>query len=211
MKQIDKSVILSKDFKSWHNSLEHDKHPPYNASHRYYFDLKMSLLYTQDGLCAYTEQRLCDTTLLQMIHWDEHKYIKNLSIEEKQSIQGDLEHFDESLKEKNGWLWDNLFVVSTHANCRIKGKKSIDYMLKPDKQDYDPHKYLEFDYETGFFIPKHDLNSADKDKVKYMIETLGINCIYAQRKKRLKEWKDRIEVGLAVEPDEYITAWSMIK
>lgn len=42
-----------------------------------------------------------------------------------------------------------------------------------------------------------------------MIEVLGINCFYSQRKKQLQEWKDRIEVGLDVNPHRFITAWNM--
>lgn len=212
MRSIDKSEIVSKDYANWHSGLTENFHPSYNSSANvHYFDIKMSLLYCQDGLCAYTEQRLCDVTLLNDTNWDDEKYAKDLTRDEKNSIQGDLEHFDESLKEKNGWSWDNFFVVSTHANCRIKGRKSIISILKPDTIDYEPSKYLEFDFDAGVFIPKHTLNKFQKSDVEYMIQTLGINCIYSQRKKRLDEWKDRIEVGLDVEPDEYITAWEMTK
>jgi len=212
MQKIDKSNILSKDFKTWHNNLETNKHLKYNSSsNKYYFDIKMSLLYCQGGLCAYTEQRLCDSQLLAVKCWNNEKYSKKLTNEEKNSIQGDLEHFDESLKEKNGWLWDNFFVVSTHANCRIKGKKLVKDILKPDKNDYDPFLYLEFDFDRGVFIPKITLENDKKKDVQYMIEILGLNCVYSQRKKRLLEWKDRIEVGLNVEPDEYVTAWNMTK
>ncbi len=212
MRSIDKSEIVSKDYENWHSSLTTGSHPSYNSSSNvHYFDIKMSLLYCQDGLCAYTEQRLCDVALLNHINWDDKKYSKVLTMDEKNSIQGDLEHFDESLKENNGWSWNNFFVVSTHANCRIKGRKLIIPILKPDTTDYEPSKYLEFDFDAGVFIPKHTLNKSQKSDVEYMIQTLGINCIYSQRKKRLDEWKDRIEVGLDVEPDEYITAWEMTK
>lgn len=212
MQKIDKSTILSQNLKTWLNGLNIDSHLKYNSSsHKHYFDIKMSLLYCQGGLCAYTEQRLCDSALINSENWNSEKYNKLLSVEEKQSIQGDLEHFDESLKENNGWSWDNFFVVNTHGNCRIKGKKSVKNILKPDRDGYDPFKYLEFDFDRGVFIPKTTLNDNDKKDVEYMIQTLGLNCIYSQRKKRLEEWKDRIEVGLSVEPDEYVTAWRMAR
>ncbi len=212
MQKIDKSTILSNDFERWHNDLENDTHPHYNSSsNSHYFDIKMSLLYCQGGLCAYTEQRLCDSELLDEVHWNSEKYSRTLTKEEKNSIQGDLEHFDESLKEQNGWSWSNFFVVSTHANCRIKGKKPIKDILKPDREGYDPLEYLTFDFDRGVFIPKITLDKHEKEDVEYMIETLGLNCVYSQRKKRLEEWKDRIEVGLSVEPDEYVTAWNMTK
>ena len=212
MRKIDKDTILSKECKDWLDGLEKDKHPKYNSSaNKYYFDIKMSLLHCQGGLCAYTEQRLCNEELLELENWDELKYNRKLTKLEISSIQGDLEHFDESLKKNNAWLWSNLFVISTHVNCRIKGTKAIKNILKPDCVDYEPNKYLQFDYEVGLFMPNINLSGSDKEDVEYMIETLGINCIYTQRKKRLKEWKDREELGLPVEADEYVTAWSMVK
>ena len=212
MQKIDKSTILSKDFKTWHNALEVDNHPKYNSSSNpNYWDIKMSLLYCQRGLCAYTEQRLCDVSWIEKAHWGDEKYNKVLTREDKHCIQGDLEHFDESLKEKNGWSWDNFFVVSAHANRCIKGRKPIKNILKPDLSDYKAEKYLVFNFDAGVFAPNPELNDNDKKDVESMIETLGINCIYSQRKTRLIEWRERIDVGLDVIPNEYITAWNMIK
>lgn len=209
MKKLDKSKILSKDYQKWLEELG-DIHPPYNSSNNsHYFDIKMSLLYCQDGLCAYTEQMLCDTKFIAPTNWDKNKYTKILQQNEINSIQGDLEHFDESLKPANAWLWDNLFIVQTHTNCRIKGTKPINIILKPDSPSYDENKYLQFDFTSGVFTPHNDLTSTEKQEVQKMIEILGINCIYAQRKKRLEEWKDRRDVGLPVEPNEYVTAWNM--
>jgi len=52
MRRIDKSTILSKNYKTWLESLS-DEHPKYNSSNnKYYNDIKMSLLYCQNGLCA---------------------------------------------------------------------------------------------------------------------------------------------------------------
>jgi len=210
MRKIDKSTILSKAYKEWLDTLEEDNHPIYNSSNnKYYFDIKMSLLYCQKGLCAYTEQLLCDLKFIEPSNWDSQKYATALTQNDKNTIQGDLEHFDESLKSENAWSWDNFFVVQTHANCRIKGTKAVRPVLKPDAPDYDENKYLQFDFKTGVFSPHNDLTPEEKEDVIYMIETLGINCIYAQRKKQLENWKDRLEVGLDVEPHEYITSWRM--
>jgi len=210
MRKIDKNKILSQEYSRWLENLGEENHPKYNSSSfRYYFDIKMSLLHSQKGLCAYTEQALCDEKYISVNNWDNFKYIRVLTKEEKNSIQGDLEHFDESLKTDKGWLWDNLFIVATYNNCRIKGTKAIETILKPDNPNYDPYKYLEFDFETGMFIPFHMLSQDEKKRVKYMIETLGINCIASQRKKQLLLLKDRVEVGLDANPYEYITAWEM--
>jgi len=209
MRKIDKSQILSKDYEKWLKNLDKENHPTYNSSaNKHYHDIKMSLLYCQQGLCAYTEGLLCDSHFIMPEHWNKNSYQLKLKKEDKQSIKGDLEHFDESLKKNSGWLWDNLFVVDTHNNCRIKGKKPIKNILKPDSAEYDAFKYLSFDMETGVFTANIRLSSEEKEDVEYMIETLGLNCI-PDRKKQLEEWLDRYNVGLPVEPYRYITAWEM--
>lgn len=209
MQKIDKSQILSSNYKTWHNGLG-DIHPAYNSSsNEYYHDIKMSLLYCQKGLCAYTEEILCDEKYFNISNWNDVKYNTLLTQEQKNEIQGDLEHFDESLKSQKGWLWDNLFVAHVHVNRTIKKSKPIKSILKPDSPTYDPYEYLDFDYETGVFFPNANLEQSKKDDVSYMIEILGINCLFSQRKKQLQEWKDRIDVGLNVNPYRFITAWNM--
>lgn len=212
MKKINKSNILSKGYQNWLESLGENEHPNYDdnkTKKEYYIDIKMSLLHCQNALCAYTEEALCDPNYISISNWDDEKYAKELSQKEKGSIKGDLEHFDESLKPKFAFLWDNLFVVDTHNNCRIKGTKSIKNILKPDAQHYDPTKYLEFDFDTGVFIPNHNLSIKDKEDVQYMIDTLGLNCVEYVRKRQLEEWRERVELGLVVKPYRFITAWNM--
>jgi hypothetical protein len=208
MQKIDKSQILSTNYKTWHNSLG-DNHPTYNSSNnKYYNEIKMCLLHCQKGLCAYTEEMLCDEKYFDISNWQNGKYTPLTQIQ-KNEIQGDLEHFDESLKTQKAWLWDNLFIVDTYINCRVKHTKAIKNILKPDSSTYDPYKYLDFNYETGVFFPNINLTQQEKDDVAYMIEVLGINCFFSQRKKQLQEWKDRIDVGLNVQPYRFITAWNM--
>ncbi len=208
MQKIDKSQILSTNYKTWHDGLG-NTHPPYNSSsNEYYHDIKMSLLYCQKGLCAYTEEILCDEKYFEISNWENGQYATSLIQEQKNEIKGDLEHFDESLKSQKAWLWDNLFIVDTHINCRVKHTKPIKNILKPDSSSYEPNKYLDFDYETGVFFPNVNLTEQEKSDVKYMIDTLGINCV-PQRKKQLQEWIDRVDVGLPVSPYKFITAWNM--
>lgn len=210
MRKIDKSEILSKGYEAWVLKFKKDNHDKYNSSkNEHYFDIKMSLLYCQKGLCAYTEQELCDEKFIETSNWDDNKYTFDCTQEERNSIQGDLEHFDESLKPKNAWLWSNFFVVNVHSNCRIKLRKPIKNILKPDNANYSPDTYLHFDLETGFFSPQQNLEEEEKKDVLYMIETLGINCIYSQRKKYILDLIERKEVGLNVNPRQYPTAWKM--
>jgi len=209
MKKIDKSIILSTDYNTWLKTLG-TEHPEYNSSkNEYYFDIKMSLLSCQKGLCVYTEELLCDEKFFDKDNWDDNKYIKDLTQNDKNEIRGDLEHFDESLKKNQAWLWDNLFIADTHVNCRIKGSKPIRNILKPDAEEYDPYKYLSFDYELGIFSPNVSLSESEQSDVKYMIEILGLNCIQMKRKKQLKDWLDMEEIGMPVKPYQFITAWDM--
>ncbi len=210
MKKIDKSAILSRDYKNWLNGLEDIDHPKYNSSNgEYYNDIKMSLLYCQNGLCAYTERELCDPKFFTSDNWNENKYIRNLTDNDKKTIKGDLEHFDESLKEKKAWEWNNLFIVDTHINCRVKGRKFVKNILKPDTEDYDPNKYLKFDFEAGIFSSNTNLTDKEKQDVEEMISTLGINCYNFERKKKLKNYLLLKELGENPKIDEYFTAWEM--
>jgi len=215
MRKIDKSKILSKNYKDFEKGLKGKEHPTYDSSYKreYYTDIKMSLLYCQNGLCAYTEEVLCDPKFIKTENWDEKQYKIELEKKDKNEIKGDLEHFDESLKPKYAFLWDNLFVVNTHNNCRIKGKKPIKNILKPDSTDYTPEKYLEFFVDTTtdsyIFIPNSKLSDKEQKDVQYMIETLGLNCVDYERKRQLLEWLDRYENGLPVDAYKYITAWEM--
>lgn len=210
MRKIDKNIILSTKYKEWEEGLEENQHPKYNSSkNKYYHDIKMSLLYCQKGLCAYTEQLLCDKKYLDQTSWDNEKYAKVLSTEDRHAIQGDLEHFDESLKVNNGWLWDNFFVAAIHNNCRIKGSKEVKPILKPDSPDYDPYKYLTFDSEEGIFSVNGGLSNSDREEVEYMIEVLGLNCISDDRKRQIKLWLDMSELEMEVDAYRYVTAWNM--
>ena len=170
MKKIDKSKILSKEYEKCMNELEGRK---YSSSHKYIKDIKMNLLYCQNGLCAYTEELLCDLTLLEESCWQEGRYIH--SLEDKNLINGDLEHFDCTLKDTQAYLWDNLFMVNSNINCRVKGTKQINPILKPDAKDYNPFKYLEFGDKINKFLPNINLSAQEKLDVTEMIETLGIN------------------------------------
>ena len=208
MRKIDKSVILSKNYKEWLDSLG-EEHPKYNSSNnRYYTDIKMSLLYCQKGLCAYTEELLCDLDLITSDNWDEKEYITKL--DNQNLINGDLEHFDESLKEKQAWLWDNLFFVNGDINRKVKCSKAIQTILKPDTPEYDPYRYLEFDYKRNLFIANRNLTEIEQDDIECMIRTLGLNSNGFKRKYQINRLIKAFEFGLELEePYEYITSWEM--
>ncbi len=208
MQKIDKSNILSIRYEEWVDGIV-GNHPSYSSSHRQVRDIKMSLLACQNGLCAYTEELLCDPALITSDNWDEDG-VYSTEGDNQNLVNGDLEHFDCSLKETQGYLWDNLFMVNSNINCRVKGTKEINSILKPDTSDYDPYKYLQFDDELNLFIPKDALDEDTRKTVEEMIITLGINSNGFKRAKQIKSLKEDFELGLQLnEPHEYITSWKM--
>ena len=57
MRKVDKTEILANEYASWIAEYEKisRKHVGYSASHKYYKDVLVSLLWCQGGVCAYTE------------------------------------------------------------------------------------------------------------------------------------------------------------
>ena len=207
MKKIDKSKILSEEYLEWMKALK-EEHPTYSSSHKYVQDIKMNLLYCQNGLCAYTEEQLCDLELLKESCWKERRYVQTLEGEDL--VKGDLEHFDCTLKENQAYLWNNLFMANSNINCRVKGTKPVNPILKPDAKDYDPFKYLEFDDKINKFLPNVNLSEEEKIDVLEMIETLGINRNSFKRASKIKDLKEDFELDEELkEPHEYITSWKM--
>ncbi len=183
MRKIDKSIILSGEYKAWVDGLnkENKKHPD-DKYRKYYDDVFYNLLYCQEGVCAYTEKRLCSPDLISDSKWQDNRYVKC----DDQISRGHLEHFDPTLKKEKFWEWENLFVIDSDINIKVKSKRGIDPILKPDAPDYDPYELLDYDHETNRFIPNTGIEDEEKkDRIKYMIDTLGINAyfiVYERRK-----------------------------
>lgn len=212
MRKIDKTIHCSTAYRDWEAQLEAQKqpHPAYNSSNgMYYKDIVMELLRCQGGICAYTEVHLCSQEALNATMWENGCYSSKIK-----ENNGALEHFDESLKYKSGdpqsqqkdWLWSNFFVVDSDTNTR-KGTKPVDYILKPDSDDYDPFRLLAYSPLTGFYQPNSNLPDVDKDRVKSMIDTLGINFpALVDKRKRMVEAVDRY--GNNVFEPEFPTAFA---
>lgn len=167
--------------------------PPYNSSNSvHYQSIKMELLRCQDGLCAYTEKRLCPKDLYAEDHWQQGIY-KNETANLKEA-KGQLDHFDASLKKTKPWLWENLFVVDSEANTK-KLQYSVDERLKPDNPDYTPEKWLDYEPDTHHFVPKADLPKYLKDIVREMIDKLGISAMREERRLYLSDKLDDIKMG----------------
>ena len=178
MRKIDKSEQLSTAYKSWENNLETNNlpHPRYNSSQgEYYKDIVMDALRCQNGLCAYTEVQLCPPQYLTAENWENGRYTL-----ETRTHNGQLEHFDESLKYKSvgnkqkDWLWSNFFVIDSDTNI-IKKAQKVDYILKPDGADYDPFRLLDYSFVTHRYIASYDFDDATRKRIKDMIDLLGLN------------------------------------
>ncbi len=206
MQRIDKSNNLSTKYKEWVDAFEEkgENHDEYNSSNnKFYKDVKFDLLRCQNGLCAFTEMRLCNTDFLTDDYWKDgrYQYVKG-----KTEADGQIEHFDSTLKKTQGWLWNNLFVSDSGTNNR-KRTNSIDNILKPDLDDYDPLERMEFDIDDNVYIAHTQNYSEDEQKrINEMIKTLGINypgAVWTRRKRFLNKVKKEIELGV-FELSEYI-------
>lgn len=217
MKKIDKSTRLSTEYEKWEKGLG-DEHPPYSSSnHPFYKDIVMDLLRCQQGLCAYTEVQLCGEEHLRDNLWSEGRYV---GIQTNKCWDGQLEHFDEQLKfkesdpnsKKQDWLWSNFFMVHSDRNTE-KGRKPVNYVLKPDTKEYDPFDLLEYSDGLHYYIPNPKFRDSDPDKwaqIDEMIKTLGLNSESVVSRRSVKIPK-AIEFGVVVIEPEFPTAFEFCR
>ena len=197
--------MLAAVYKEWVAELDKNKkkHPRANT---YYVDVLMNLLHCQKGVCAYTEELLCEPALLGADNWENGRFK-----EKSPGRLGEIDHFDPELKKDRYWEWDNLFVVLERIN-RLKGKKKVDDRFKPDSPGYHPAKYLEYDAETHRFRPHGDIkDKALKKSVERMLKVLGINYgpIHYKRRSYLKKIFMHREVNEPFTIDRFFTACLM--
>jgi hypothetical protein len=219
VRRINKDCNLSVVYKTWEEGLEAGDfdHPKYNSSRgEYYLDVVMNLLHCQKGLCAYTEKRLCSEGYYTDTRWSNHRYV-NPDSPSRPQIKGQLEHFDKNLKDKKGWLWDNLFVVDTDINTKVKKSNTVDPILKPDRIDYDEFALLQYDYRMHLFRAKSTLSNEIQQTVNKGILTLGLNfdAVKEERRIYLEPRLKMIDLGVetwdSVTVEEYPTAFEMIR
>jgi len=184
------------------NDLETNKklHPDYDKYRKYYNDVKLEALRCQGGLCAYTEMRLCDISIFSEDKWENGRCKTKRKIESF----GQLDHFDPTLKKEKGWLWSNFFVVNDHINTVVKHSKSVDYIIKPDSDDYDPFDKIKFDTDTNMFVPNDKKTPKEQARIREMIVTLGINYepVRTLRKFFIKQLRTTLEFG-HYDPTDY--------
>ncbi|MCK4763794.1 MAG: hypothetical protein KAW12_16450 [Candidatus Aminicenantes bacterium] len=206
MRKIDKSKILSTEYKKWADKLDRDKAEHPHDSRSYYYDVFMNLLHCQKGVCAYTEMFLCNPALLEENNWKKGGYIK-----EKPECLGELEHFDPALKRDRYWQWGNLFVIASKINKR-KGRKEVDDILKPDAPHYNPFELLEYNEKYHIFIPHTGIEDEEKrERIRRMIEVLHLNFDFVRRERRkfLKGISRLEDFQQPEEVDRFFTAYEM--
>lgn len=182
MQKIEKNNRLATAYADWEQTLG-EAHPHYNSSkNEYYLDIVMSLFEAQKGLCAYTELRLCDPS-----EWADHLWENGRFKVRDHRFEGNLDHFDSSLKESKGWLWSNFFMIHSDINRRKSTKPSD---LKPDSANYDPDCEMTLNLATGLYIAKCSQKQSD-------IDNLGINddFVVARRKSACRKWKKYVNVN----------------
>jgi hypothetical protein len=213
VRRIDKERILSTSYKQWHDGMEtaNRSHPVYTSQHDFYLDVVMNLFHCQGGLCAYTEVLLCPPSECEACKWEQGRYPPP-----RPEFDGNLEHFDSTLKREKGWLWANLFMVHSDTNRR-KGQRAVDVILKPDAEDYDPFRKLEYDVSRHVFIPNSLLSEDLSNRVNNMILILGLNhgTVRQHRVNLLSELLKAIEFGVetwdSTSPAEFPTAFAMVR
>jgi len=206
MRKIDKTKILSTQYKKWVDRLNRDKveHP---KKRTYYNDVMMNLLHCQKGVCAYTEMIICNPELLAEENWKNGRYKSK-----KVDRLGSLEHFDPRLKKDKYWEWDNLFAISLDINVK-KGAQEVDDILKPDSPQYDPFKLLEYNERTHLFVPHRDIEDMDlRERIKRMLKVLQVNqntvCYHRKTFFYRIAWQD--EVNIEPEINCFFTAYQMV-
>jgi len=214
MQKIDKNYdeILSTKYKSWVDNLEKQSkmHP---KSRTYYDDVVMDLYRCQKGVCAYTEKFICPPSLYDKANWVDGKYKSNDETAnfKREDHEGELEHFNPDLKEKQYWLWDNFLMIHSKINSLKSDKAVVDY-LKPDSADYSPEKYFDYDENTHRYIPNTDIeDKAKRDEIQHMIdEVLYLNHGVARvdRENFINEIKQKKKNGSTYKIDRFFTAVS---
>jgi hypothetical protein len=172
MKQINKSRKFASKYFEALTELGKGEHSCFKESpfrNEHFANVRMNLLYCQDGLCAYTEQILVKREDLLDDKWVTGEFDGSIN------PSCDVDHFDPSLKTKYGWTWSNLFAISTTINMRVKLGKSVSSKLKPDNPDYVPEKYFDYNMYEHIFIVSQKVPIEEYQEIEDGIIALGLN------------------------------------
>ena len=190
-------------------------HPVYTSKHDFYLDVVMN--FSTARVAHAPTRRCCSVQRVSMRRVNGTRGVTP-SVVKRQglSLWVSWIHFDSALKKDKGWLWTNLFMVNSDIN-RMKGRRAVDGILKPDAEDYCPFQKLEYDVSTHVFIPKSLLSEDLSNRVRNMILMLGLNhgTVRQHRMNLFSELLKAIEFGLVTwdtaSPVEFPTAFAMVR
>jgi hypothetical protein len=171
MRKLDKTQLIATAYKNWLDALPAEQsHPPYNSSSgAYYHDIVANLNWIQKGLCAYTEEFMQQYEHTNPTNWNNGRF-------RKFDCDGQLDHYNPALKANQGWLWDNFFLINGVINSKkVKGAKKPNGILKPDKPNFEPSFWLEYNIERHVFIPNRNRTIEEQEAILHDIDTLGLN------------------------------------
>ena len=218
MRKLNKTCCYSTKYHEWLTELEtaNQNHREYDASFKYYWDVVMNLFHCQNGLCAYTEKRLCPEKYYNADKWAKGRYKRVNYVPTKPKIKGELEHFDTKLKPKKGWLWNNFFMVDSDVNSRAKGMMVVDPMLKPDNVDYDEFALFEYDSSMHIFKANTGLPKAKQNIINEFADAImNFDPVIDERRTLITKILKLIDFGAenwdSLEIDEFPTALEMIR
>jgi hypothetical protein len=198
MRKINKICNLSTNYLTWSATTKAVYGSVSSGNKQHYADALMQLLHCQNGLCAYTEQRIAPAHTYDIQHWDSGSY--KIVAYEKFKEDGilnkpSLDHFDASLKKTKGWDWDNFLSVEGNANSK-KLELAVDPRLKPDAPSYNFEDWFSYDVDTHRFRPKVGLSETDKKIVEDAIKVLGINSVCDDRRKCFAPHIEDVQLGI---------------
>jgi hypothetical protein len=215
MQRIDKSAarIVATKYKTWVDELIATQ-KEHNGNYRYYYnDVVMNLYLCQNGVCAYTEMRLCYPEMYSADKWEKGRYKLAKEAEEKRTDHlGELEHYDPTDKISRFWNWDNLFMIHAKING-IKSAKPALPFLKPDLPEYSPDQYFDYDEKTHRFSANTDIEDDElRMQIQNVIDNvllLNHGTVLNERRNYVNEVSDKRNRGQLVEIDRFYTAVSM--
>jgi hypothetical protein len=172
MRRIDKSIHLSLNYFTWLEQITlggnvHPKWKNKTIRNSYHKEVIMNLYHCQDGLCAYTEKRLCRQYLFSADKWVDEKY----TYENKPEHDGHPDHYNNTLKKDRAWSWDNLFMTHVVVNNNKGIKATLDY-LKPDNINYNPFTFFLYNFDFHLYEVKQNenLTNAQIEEIEHQIK-----------------------------------------
>lgn len=183
MQKLNKSSFRGNKYWEWYiknYNLRNIKYDDNSLKQQFYDDIVANLIKIQKGVCAYSERKISELSLIENEgNWTVDGFkIGNLLAGMRIWGAINLDHWNPKLKNTCGWSWDNFFLVDTKIN-QIKNDR-IPKILKPDSEIYDPFKYLDYDFNNLKFAVSQNIKDVSEfQDIQNDIKILGLNSVYS--------------------------------